>query len=107
MGRAPATSPTLLWRRRRNLLAFWLLGLLNNAPYVVMIAGAKEIEPAAVGLVYFCAIAPVFVVKLSGPYWRAPHPAAPRYPRGRGRKPQSLAHPGYPKYHAAGCALLR
>lgn len=85
MGRAPATAPTLLWWRRRNLLAFWLLGLLNNAPYVVMIAGAKEIDPAAVGLVYFCAIAPVFVVKLSGPYWRAPHPAAPRSPRGRGR----------------------
>lgn len=25
---------------RRNLAAFWLLGLLNNSAYVVMIAGA-------------------------------------------------------------------
>lgn len=27
--------------RRRNLLAFWLLGLINNSVYVIMLAGAK------------------------------------------------------------------
>ncbi|KAK9806280.1 hypothetical protein WJX72_008416 [[Myrmecia] bisecta] len=53
----------------RNLAAFWSLGLLNNAAYVIMIAGANEISSGAVGLVYFCAIFPTFVVKLTGPYW--------------------------------------
>lgn len=28
---------------RRQLAAFWLLGLLNNASYVIMIAGAGEV----------------------------------------------------------------
>uniref|UniRef100_A0A7S1JHF2 Battenin n=1 Tax=Eutreptiella gymnastica TaxID=73025 RepID=A0A7S1JHF2_9EUGL len=53
----------------RVLYAFWLLGLLNNTAYVIMIAGAKDILPSAVGLVYVCNVLPGFAIKLTGPYW--------------------------------------
>lgn len=39
------------------------------AAYVIMIAGANEIAASAVGLVYFCAIGPTIIVKLTAPYW--------------------------------------
>ena len=81
---------------RAEVVAFWLLGLLNNsgqhlvnvsplplwtcrpdrhltgdtyAVYVIMIAGANEISSGAVGLVYFCAVLPSLLVKVSAPYW--------------------------------------
>ncbi|KAJ0394830.1 hypothetical protein P43SY_005889 [Pythium insidiosum] len=53
----------------RNLLAFWLLGFINNIGYVIMIAGAQEIAAGGVGLVYFFDIFPALLVKLTGPYW--------------------------------------
>ena len=53
----------------RNLLAFFIAGLINNSSYVIMIAGAKDIDPSMVGLVYICLVVPSFMVKLSGPYW--------------------------------------
>lgn len=34
-----------------------------------MIAGAKNIAPSMVGLIYVCNVVPSFMVKLSGPYW--------------------------------------
>jgi hypothetical protein len=43
-----------------------------RAAYVIMIAGANEIAASAVGLVYFCAIFPTLLVKLSAPYWCVP-----------------------------------
>ena len=49
---------------RRNLAAFFLLGLMNNITYVVMIAGAKQIANGGVGLVYFADIAPALLVKV-------------------------------------------
>ncbi|RLN49252.1 hypothetical protein BBJ29_007939 [Phytophthora kernoviae] len=53
----------------RNLLAFWVLGFINNIGYVIMIAGAQEIAAGGVGIVYFFDIFPALFVKLSGPYW--------------------------------------
>eukprot|EP00299_Pterocystis_sp_00344_P008314 c3099_g1_i1.p1 GENE.c3099_g1_i1~~c3099_g1_i1.p1 ORF type:complete len:426 (-),score=66.65 c3099_g1_i1:23-1276(-) len=53
----------------RNLLAFWLLGLMNNASYVIMNAGATEIASGATGLVYLANIVPSFIIKVSAPYW--------------------------------------
>lgn len=53
----------------RNLVAFWVLGFVNNLGYVVMIAGAQEIAAGGVGLVYLFDIFPALLVKLSGPYW--------------------------------------
>ncbi|KAK9802021.1 hypothetical protein WJX73_002286 [Symbiochloris irregularis] len=49
--------------------AFWLLGLLNNAAYVIMLAGANELSSGGAGLVYFWAEFPSILVKASGPYW--------------------------------------
>ena len=42
---------------------------MPSAGYVIMIAGANEISQSSVGLVYFCAIFPTLLVKLTGPYW--------------------------------------
>ncbi|PSC75581.1 battenin [Micractinium conductrix] len=55
--------------RRKTMAAWWLLGLLNNAAYVIMLAGANEVSAAAVGLVYLCAVAPAMLCKASAPYW--------------------------------------
>ena len=53
----------------KEFISFWLAGVLNNATYVVMNAGAKEIAPTAVGYVYVCNVLPSFLVQLTGPYW--------------------------------------
>ena len=53
----------------RNNLAFWLLGLINNSSYVIMMAVAKEIAPGAVGVVFLAGVAPSMLIKLSAPYW--------------------------------------
>ncbi|CAM9290475.1 unnamed protein product [Ectocarpus sp. 12 AP-2014] len=55
--------------RLRNDAAFWLLGLINNTSYVIMMAVAKEIAPDAVGVVFFADVAPTMVIKVTAPYW--------------------------------------
>ncbi len=52
-----------------DLLGFFTFGLINNTSYVIMIAGAKEIDPSVVGLVYLCSIIPSLLIKITGPYW--------------------------------------
>ncbi|KAL0586116.1 hypothetical protein ABG067_004209 [Albugo candida] len=54
---------------RRNLIAFWSLGFLNNIGYVIILASAQDIVSDGVGLVYFFDIFPALLVKLIGPYW--------------------------------------
>ena len=56
-------------KARRNDLAFWLLGLINNSIYVIMMAVAKDIAPGAVGAVFLADVAPTMLVKVSAPYW--------------------------------------
>lgn len=56
-------------RANRNSIAFWIFGLLNNTSYVIMIAGAKEINSGGVGLVFFADVFPSFFIKATGPYW--------------------------------------
>ncbi len=59
-------------RRRtqwRNDAAFWLLGLINNSGYVIMMAVAKDIVPGAVGIVFFADVAPTMIIKVTAPYW--------------------------------------
>lgn len=56
-------------RPYRTIIAFWILGLLNNFLYVVMNAGAENINEAGIALVYLVNILPTLLVKLSGPYW--------------------------------------
>ena len=55
----------------RSLLfvSFWSLGLLNNAPYVIMLACAKNISEGGTALVFLANIIPGLVIKLSAPYW--------------------------------------
>ena len=53
----------------RSIVAFWLLGLINNSGYVIMMAVAKDIAPGAVGVVFLADVAPTMVVKISAPYW--------------------------------------
>jgi battenin len=53
----------------QDVVGFFLAGLLNNMAFVIMIAGAKNIAPSLVGVVYACNIIPSFLVKMSGPYW--------------------------------------
>lgn len=52
-----------------KIIGFWIAGLLNNATYVVMNAGAKQINAGGVGLVYFANIFPTFMVKVTAPFW--------------------------------------
>jgi battenin len=54
---------------QRHLVGFFVAGLMNNMPFVIMNAGAKDIAPELVGLVYVANIVPGLLVKLSGPYW--------------------------------------
>ena len=54
---------------QRDIVGFFLAGLLNNISFVIMNAGAKNIAPSLVGLVYVCNIVPSFLMKISGPYW--------------------------------------
>lgn len=50
-------------------LSFFLLGLINNSGYVVMIAGAKNISEGSVALVFLCNVLPSLLCKLTGPLW--------------------------------------
>eukprot|EP00903_Cladosiphon_okamuranus_P005515 g5494.t2 len=52
-----------------NDAAFWLLGLINNSGYVIMMAVAKEIAPGAVGIVFLADVAPTMIIKVTAPYW--------------------------------------
>lgn len=52
-----------------DMAGFYIAGLLNNAGYVIMLAGAKNIAPGYVGVVYVCNVVPSITVKITGPYW--------------------------------------
>ena len=53
----------------RFSISFWILGLLNNTGYVIMIAAAKSISEGGVALVFLANILPALVVKGTAPYW--------------------------------------
>ena len=61
----PSTPPS----NQKQHFAFWLMGILNNSAYVVMIAGAKNISEGGTGLVFIMNTLPSLCVKLSAPYW--------------------------------------
>jgi battenin len=46
-----------------------VLGLLNNAPYVIMLAAAKSISEGGTAVVYVANVVPGLAVKLTAPYW--------------------------------------
>mmetsp|Transcript_19634 Transcript_19634/g.41178 ORF Transcript_19634/g.41178 Transcript_19634/m.41178 type:complete len:168 (+) Transcript_19634:233-736(+) len=49
--------------------SFWLMGLLNNAPWVLMLAVATNISAGGVALVFLSNQIPGLIVKLTAPYW--------------------------------------
>lgn len=53
----------------RSPWAFWALGLLNNASFVLLIACAKNISEGGTGLIFLSNSLPSLLVKLSAPYW--------------------------------------
>lgn len=59
-------SPTAAARAVRS---FWLLGLLNNAPWVLMLAVATNISSGGVALVFLANQVPGLIVKITAPYW--------------------------------------
>lgn len=50
-------------------LAFWFLGVFNNASYVIMIASAKTISEGGTAVVFLANIFPSMLIKLTAPYW--------------------------------------
>ncbi|VEU35660.1 unnamed protein product [Pseudo-nitzschia multistriata] len=61
-------------QRRRGIAvrlraSFWLMGLLNNAGYTIMIAAAKNISEGGVALVFLANILPALGIKATAPYW--------------------------------------
>ncbi|RCI12580.1 hypothetical protein L249_1218 [Ophiocordyceps polyrhachis-furcata BCC 54312] len=84
-GRLPAFSPALLGVSPsfrvarfagllrqpdvRVLIAFWLLGLVNNVLYVIVLSAAQDLVGSLPkGIVLLADVMPSFVVKLVGPY---------------------------------------
>lgn len=59
----------------RNLIGFWLLGLVNNFSFVVFISAAEDLLPGFAGVILLCTILPGLVTKLTLPFWlhRAPY----------------------------------
>ncbi|KAL7519812.1 hypothetical protein ACHAWX_004565 [Stephanocyclus meneghinianus] len=49
--------------------SFWLIGVLNNAPWVLMLACAPSISSGGVALVFLSNQIPGLIVKISAPYW--------------------------------------
>jgi battenin len=64
-----STSNATSTSTRRVVACFWILGLLNNTSYVIMIACAKSISEGGTALVFLANIVPSLVVKGSAPYW--------------------------------------
>ena len=65
-GAAGAPSPSDFWK---VVGGFFGLGLVNNAGYVIMIAGAKDLDSSMVGVIFLCSVFPSACVKASGPCW--------------------------------------
>jgi len=63
------SSSSEIFFQRRLIYSFWILGVLNNTGYVIMIAAAKSISEGGVGLVFLANILPALVIKGTAPYW--------------------------------------
>lgn len=57
-------APSVAVMTRTDIIGFFISGVLNNSSYVIMIAGAKNIAPSMVGLVYVCNVVPSFLVSV-------------------------------------------
>jgi len=57
------------YQNKSAVVAFWTLGLLNNIPFVIMLACAKSISEGGTALVFLASNIPGLLMKLSSPYW--------------------------------------
>lgn len=53
----------------RRSAAFWCLGVLNNASYVLMISFAKTLNDGGTGIIFLVDLLPILLIKMSAPYW--------------------------------------
>jgi hypothetical protein len=56
-------------RPHRNTVAFFFLGLLNNLTYVVNNAGAGDILPDSIAVIYIINTLPELALKATAPFW--------------------------------------
>lgn len=66
---SPSTSLVRSMARAPSAAPFWVLGLLNNTTFVIMIASAKSISEGGTALVFISSVLPGLFVKLSAPFW--------------------------------------
>ena len=69
---SPTQTPLLGTDKPPSAWAYWpffVLGVLNNASYVLMLASATEIASSGIAMVYLVVNLPGLVVKASAPYF--------------------------------------
>ena len=62
-------APTQTRELKRNLIAFWIIGLCNNLVYVVMVKAALDSPGRPTSFILFAAILPAILVKLAAPFF--------------------------------------
>jgi battenin len=67
--RSSLSSPPSDDDTSKKTLAFFALGVLNNTPYVIMLAAAKHFSEGGTAVVYIVNALPGLLLKLSAPYW--------------------------------------
>jgi len=55
----------------RDLMGFFICGLLNNFGYVVMLSAAEQLVPSSPAVVLLADILPSFIVQLTAPFYMA------------------------------------
>jgi CLN3 protein len=63
------TTTTIILTKEAPAGAFFFMGLLNNASYVIMLASAKSISEGGTALVFLSCVIPSLTLKASAPYW--------------------------------------
>eukprot|EP00171_Calliarthron_tuberculosum_P014779 IDg14779t1 len=53
----------------RNLVGFWLLGLVNNISFVAFLAAAEDLLTGLAGVILLCTILPGLITRLTLPFW--------------------------------------
>lgn len=56
-------------RNWRIFIGLWLMGLLNNTPYVVFLSAAEDLMPGQAGAILAADIIPTMLAKGGAPFW--------------------------------------
>jgi CLN3 protein len=68
-GNRPVSPADTIMTKEAPAGAFFFMGLLNNASYVIMLASAKSISEGGTALVFLSCVIPSLTLKASAPYW--------------------------------------